>query len=906
MALALGTKLGPYEIVAPLGAGGMGEVYRARDLRLGRDVAVKVLPSHLSSDPDLKTRFEREARAISALQHPHICTLHDVGHQEGIDFLVMEFLEGETLQRRLLRGPLPLKQTLEYGVQIADALDLAHHAGIVHRDLKPGNIMLTKSGAKLLDFGLAKPVVPVAAGAAGPGSLTPSTPTVSIPAMTAQASPLTERGMVVGTLQYVAPEVLQGKDAEARSDVFALGAVLYEMLTGRRAFEGKSQLSIVTAILEKDPEWTAAVPAALEHVVSTCLAKEPAERWQNVHEVARELRWVAQSGAAPVGEARAASPPWRRWAIGAAIILAATALTLAVKYYAARSMPRSPLMASLMPPVGVFPDVAGRNGPPQISPDGSRLAFVGCKTPAASSSVAGGKLCSIWMRSLHSTDAHEVAGTSGGYFPFWSPDGGDIAFFADGKLKRVAADGGPVQIVCDAADARGGSWGSSGTILFAPMRGSPILRVPADGGSPVAVTRAPPASMLSEVGSHRWPYFLPDSEHFLYLNSPNGACGDLAELHFASLDGKQDIPLMRTCSSAAFADGRLIFWRDGNLMAQSFDPRRGGLSGTAVAVAEHVAFDSLFSFGEFSASTEGKLLYVAGEGTMPAQLVWFDRTGKLLGAAGDNDAYVSVAISPDGSRLVANTSPINKQRILLVEARGTRTLVAMSSKVGGFPVWSADGRRVYFTSAVNGPFDIFVKDVDSSAAEQPFITFENGQFGAVFLAASPDGKYLAYATLEPTKKLSIYAVALAGDRKPQPFLQSSANNLAPAFSPDGHWLAYESDQSGRSEIYITAFPEHGAQYQVSTNGGERPVWSRDGKQIFYRSNLELFAVAVKTQGRTLELGTPSELFEVAVRNLGGRWYDVSPDGRFVMNTAPPSAQVQSFELVVNWPAEMNK
>jgi eukaryotic-like serine/threonine-protein kinase len=907
MALTSGMKLGPYEIIAPLGAGGMGEVYRARDTRLDRTVAVKILPSQLSDNTEAIQRFEREARTISSLNHPNICTLYDVGHQDGVDFLVMEYLEGETLQQRLLRGFLPPKQALERGIEIAEALDRAHQAGIVHRDLKPGNIVLTKTGAKLLDFGLAKPVAAIAAGGLGVGSLTPSTPTLSVASLTAHATPLTELGMVVGTFQYVAPEVLHGKEADARSDVFALGAMMYEMLTGKRAFEGKSQLSIMTAILEKDPEWNAAVPAALEHVVRTCMAKEPAERWQTAHEVARELRWAAQnSSTASTSEVRAASRRWRSWASGLAIVLGATALILAARYHGARALPRSPLMVSVVPPAGVFPDVAGRNGPPQISPDGSRLAFVGCKTPTASSSMAGGRLCSIWTRSLHSTDAHEVAGTSGGYFPFWSPDGGDIAFFADGKLKRVAAGGGPVQIVCDAADARGGSWSGSGTIIFAPTRSSPILRVPANGGSPVAVTHAAPASMLSDVGSHRWPYFLPDGEHFLYLHSPNGACGDLTQLHFASLDGKQDVSLMHTCSSAAFADGRLIFWRDGNLMAQPLDPRRGELSGTTVAVADHAAFDSLFSFGEFSASTDGKLVYVAGEGTMSAQLVWYDRTGKLLGPVGENDQYVSVAISPDGSRFVANTNPINKQRILVLEARGPRTLVTLRSKVGGFPVWSADGKRIYFTSNANGPFDIFVKAADGSGGEEPLLTFEKDQFGAVFLAASPDGKYLAYATLDPTTKLDIYLMGLAGDHRPQPFLQSPANESAPSFSPDGKWLAYESDQNGRGEIFVTPFPGGGAQYQVSTNGGERPVWSRDGNQIFYRESLKLMAVAVKTQGRALELGTPSELFEVAVRNLSGRWYDVSPDGRFLMNTSPPSAQVKSFELVVNWLAEPNR
>jgi Tol biopolymer transport system component len=905
MAITLGMKLGPYEIQSALGAGGMGEVYRARDTRLGRNVAIKVLPSHLSSDPILRARFEREAQAISSLSHPNICTLHDVGSQDGVDFLVMEYLEGETLQQRLQRGALPLKQAIEYGIQIAEALDRAHQAGMAHRDLKPGNIMLTKSGAKLLDFGLAKPTAVLVAGIGSAESLTPSTPTLTVTSMMSTPDPLTRQGTVVGTFQYLAPEVLQGKDADARSDIFAMGTVLFEMISGKPAFSGKSQLSVVTAILEKEPDWIPQITAPLEHLVHTCLAKDPDERWQSAREVARELRWVEQVSVKATDTAVKVGK-FGAWRVMTGVVVAAVALAIAATYFVVRPAPKSRLVASLLPPVGVFPDISGRNGPPQISPVGSRLAFVGCKTSAASSSISGGKLCSIWTRSLHSADAHEIAGTDGGYAPFWSPDGRNIAFFADGKLMRVPADGGAVQVLCEAADARGGSWGSAGTIIFAPMRSSPIFRVSADGGSPVAVTRSAPASMLADVGSNRWPYFLPDGEHFVYVQSAHGACGDLTELRFTSLDGKQDLPITHTCSSAVFADGHLIFWRDGNLMAQPFDPRKGQLSGTGVAIAQHVALDSLFSFGEFSASTDGNLVYVNGEGTMGAQLVWFDRNGKLLGTVGKDDQYMSVAISPDGSRLVANADPSDNQRIVLLDARGSRNLVMLGSKVGGYPVWSADGKRVYFTSNANGPFDIFVKVADSSGVEQPLVSFEKGQFGAVFLATSPDGKYLAFATLDPTTKLDIYTVELAGAQKPQPFLRSPANESAPAFSPDGKWLAYESDQSGRNEIYITAFPNGGPQYQVSTNGGERPVWRRDGNEIYYRENLKLMAVDVKRRGEALELEVPKQMFEVAVRNLSGRWYDVSRDGRFLMNTLPASAQVNSFELVVNWPAELNK
>ena len=910
MGLASGTRLGPYEIDSPLGAGGMGEVYRGRDTRLGRDVAVKVLPSHLSSDPELKARFEREARAISSLNHPHICTLHDVGHQDGVDFLVMEFLEGETLQRRLLRGPLPVKQAVEYGIEIAEALQRAHQAGIVHRDLKPGNIMLTKSGAKLLDFGLAKPVATNLI-ASGTGSLTPSTPTMTIASMTAQAGPLTQQGTVVGTFQYVAPEVLQGRDADARSDIFALGAVLYEMLTGKYAFEGKSQLSTMTAILEKEPERIDTVPAALEHVVHTCLAKEPAERWQSALEVGRELRWVAQGSIAlgsteRVASATAASAGGvRAWGVWAGAVLAAVALTLAGAYYAMRPGPGPIWTVSVVPPAGVIPATIGRNGPPQISPDGSRIAFVGCPTTQSAESLVGSTACSVWLQSLRSTEAHEIPGTNGSNAPFWSPDGREIGFFAEGKLKAVSAEGGPVRIICDAQDGRGGSWGTSGVILFSPARGGPVFRAPAEGGPRTPVTSTVGESNFSVVGSHRWPHFMPDGQHFTYSSEPNGACNDITEMHFASVDGKENRPLLHVCSNATYANGRLIYTRDGNLVAQAFDPRRGTFTGPPVAIAEHVAFDALFGFGAFSASTHGELIYRRGEAATQAGLVWYDRTGKQLGTLGQIDRYEEVSVSPDGSRTAATTGTANGTGMLILDGRGTRTLMSGSSQLIS-PSWSPDGRKIYFASNASGAFDIYVKDVDASTSEQSF-GFEKGKNLALFPSLSRDGKYIAYISEDlATKRFHIHIVALTGDSTPKIFRDSPANEIMPAFSPDGKWLAYESDQSGTSEVYISPFPSGGAQYQISTSGGERPVWRRDGKEIYYRANLRMMAVKVNLQGNAVELGKPEALFEVAVRNLAGRWYDVAPDGRFLMNTSPATAQSSNFELVVNWPAELSK
>ena len=612
MALTSSTRLGPYEILAPLGAGGMGEVYRARDTRLERTVAIKILPAQFSTDPVRKQRFEREAKTISSLNHPNICTLHDIGSQDGVDYLGMECVEGETLAKRLEKGPLPLEQVLKYGAQIADALDKAHRSGVVHRDLKPGNIMLTPTGAKLLDFGLAKPAAPL-------------TSVATLTAAVTQSSPMTEQGAIVGTFQYMSPEQVEGKELDGRSDIFSLGAVLYEMLTGQRAFEGKSQLSAASAILEREPTPISSIkpmtPPALDHAIRRCLAKDGEERWQTARDLKLELRWIVEGGSQAGVPALLTSHRKVRERLGwaAATLLALVTVAAAIGFVL--RAPEPPLMVSVIPPPGVFADTSGRIGPPQISPDGRRMAFIGCKTESAALSMLGGDACSICLRPLASLEAHEVDKTKGAYYPFWSPDSREIAFFADGKLKRVSADGGPVLVIGDAPDARGGSWGSSGTIIFAPARVGPIYRIPADGGAAVAVTQAKHASELADVVSHRWPHFLPDGEHFLYMSSPGGACSALSEMRFASIDGKQDASLMMTtCSSAAFADGHLIHWRDGNLVAQPFDPRNGALTGVPAAIVEHANLEPLFSIAEFSASAEGKLVYVPGDAAVGTHL----------------------------------------------------------------------------------------------------------------------------------------------------------------------------------------------------------------------------------------------------------------------------------------------
>jgi eukaryotic-like serine/threonine-protein kinase len=754
MPLVFGTKFGPYEIQSPLGAGGMGEVYRARDTRLGRDVAIKILPKEVSADPVRKQRFEREAKAISGLNYPSICTLHDVGSQDGVDYLVMECVEGETLTKRLEKGPLPLEQVLRYGAQIADALDNAHRAGIVHRDLKPGNIMLTATGAKLLDFGLAKP-----AALASGMTLTAAVPT----------TPVTQEGMAVGTFQCMSPEQVEGKEVDGRSDIFSLGAVLYEMLTGHRAFEGKSQLS-ASAILEKEPEpisrFKPLTSPPLDHAIKKCLAKGADERWQSASDLASELEWIAEIGMEGATRGVEARPGRLRLReVWAAVTLVAIALAIVGTHYATRPSLESSLLASVIPPAGVFADTSGRIGPPHISPDGKSIAFIGCNTESAATSMLGGTTCSIWLRVLASSEAHEVNDTSGAYYPFWSPDGREIAFFANGKLKKVATDGGPVQVLCD-APARGGSWGNSGTIIFSATRNSPVLRVPAEGGTPVAVTQVKAASELGQVISDRWPQFLPDGKHFLYVNAPNGACTELSELRFASLDGKQDTSVMKTCSSAAFANGYLLYWRDGNLVAQSIDAHTGELSGVPSAIVEHASFDPLFSIVEFTVSAEGKLVYMAGDATLDRQLQWYDRNGRLLGTLGENDHYKGVAISPDGSRVVTDTISVKECKIRILDARGTRTLMTLNNSFGASAMWSADGREIYFISNPNGPQDIFVRAADGSGEPREVVKFEQNVLGALFLAVSSDGKSLAYAaTVNQPRGADIYTVALSGQRK---------------------------------------------------------------------------------------------------------------------------------------------
>ena len=624
MPIASGTKLGPYEIQSELGAGGMGEVYRARDTRLDRQVAVKVLAGHLSSSPELKQRMEREARAISSLNHPHICQLYDIGSQDGTDYLVMELLEGETVAERIRKGALPLNEVLKVGAEVADALQVAHRAGIVHRDLKPANIMLTKSGAKLMDFGLAKPFgMTATASGAAPSFTAAATLTGLSP-----ASPLTTAGSIVGTIQYMSPEQIEGKEADARSDIFALGAVLYEMITGKRAFEGKSQISVASSILEKDPEPISAakptIPSAFEHVVKTCLQKNPEERFQTAHDVRLELRWIAEdhpSTSVPALPPRARHPGERfAWV---AVLLAAIVAGVISGFFISRPSPARVIRTVIAPPEGTSFRLTGDlAGPPVLSPDGAYVAF--------SAAGSDGKVV-LWVRPTDKLEAHAMAGTDDVIFPFWSPDSKSLGFFADGKLKTIDLNGGSPQSICDAPQGRGGSWGPNGVVLMTADTQAPIVRVNVNGGAPIAVTKLD----RTRHTSHRWPFFLPDGKHFLYLAiNHDSAQSEKDEVYFASLDGAENRPLLRSLSSAIYSSGLVLFARGSQLMAQKFDPASGKLSGEAQVLANGLAND--LSTWHMDASASGTGLLVMGSGGTPDwQLVWVDRTGKRIGVVAD-------------------------------------------------------------------------------------------------------------------------------------------------------------------------------------------------------------------------------------------------------------------------------
>jgi eukaryotic-like serine/threonine-protein kinase len=895
MPIASGTKLGPYEIQSELGAGGMGEVYRARDTRLDRQVAIKVLAAHLSSSPELKQRMEREARAISSLNHPHICQLYDIGSQDGTDYLVMELLEGETVAERARKGALPLNEVLKIGAEVADALAFAHRAGIVHRDLKPANIMLTKSGAKLMDFGLAKPfgMTATASGAA------PSFTAVATMTGLSPASPLTTAGSIVGTIQYMSPEQIEGKEADARSDIFALGAVLYEMVTGKRAFEGKSQISVASSILEKDPEPISAAkpmtPSAFEYVVKTCLQKDPEERFQSAHDVRLQLKWIAEDRPSPPTAAlpSASRHPRERLAWSAAILIAIVVGAIAA-LFARPSQPARIIRTVIAPPEGTSLRLTGDvAGPPVLSPDGTYVAF--------SASAADGKVV-LWVRPMDKLEARALPGTENVIFPFWSPDSRSLGFFADGKLKTADLNGGSPQVVCDAPQARGGSWGPGGVILMTADVQAPIVRVSASGGAPVAVTRLDPGRHTS----HRWPFILPDGKHFLYLAiNHDSAQSENDAIYFASIDGIENHPLFRSQTNAVYASGFLLFARSSQLMAQKLNPVSGELSGEPQVLANGVANDLSTWHMDASASDAG-LLAMGSGGTPDWQLIWVDRTGKRISTVADKLSNLQFArLSPDGERVALQLDTGANDIWVLDLARGIRTRLTFGPVSNYSPAWSPDGKWIAYSSERNGKNHLYRKPSDGSGAEE--VLLDDDQV-VVPSDWSGDGKFLLYAR-GPVHAAGeeIWALPLDGDRKPFQVVPHGANAFAinGTLSPDGHWLAYASNESGQAEVYVVPFRGGQGKWQVSPNGGNAPLWSKDGKTLYYANlGFTVFGVPVQQLNHTLQFGTAEQL----VSNMPSQvfFYDVAPDGKKVLLNVISQQVNQSITVVTNWIGELKK
>jgi Tol biopolymer transport system component len=887
--LAPGTRLGVYEVVAAIGAGGMGEVYKAKDTRLDRLVAIKVLPSPVSSDPALRERFEREARTVAALNHPHICTLHDIGNQDGTDYLVLEYLDGQTLADRLTKGALPLDQALTIAIQVADALDKAHRKGIVHRDLKPANVMLTKSGVKLLDFGLAK--------------VQPAGAVAEMSVAATMTSPLTAQGTIVGTLHYMAPEQVEGKDTDARSDIFSLGAILYEMTTGKRAFEGKSAASVIAAILERQPPAMSSLqpltPPLLDHIVARCLAKDPDERWQSANDAMCELMWIANRGSAlkqTTASSVTARTLWNRatpWTTATAIL---AVIGLAFVHF--REVPPEAKSIRFQVPV---PE--GGASMFKLSPDGRYLVFVATRPS---------EQARLWVRALDTVELRPLAGTEGASFPFWSPDSTQIGFFAQGKLRRIAVAGGPSLTICDAVQGRGAAWSPDGIVVFAPTLNGGLYQVSEQGGTPVPVTKVD-----ADGGSgDRLPEFLADGRRFLfYRTSTLEATG----IHVGSLDGMAPVRILPDVSNARYVMGRggggyLVFRRENTLVAQPFDPVRLQATGEVVPLAEQVGLAGPTGTGAFSASDDGTLAFVSGPRRGNREVVWLDRSGKRLSAATKPDDISGLALSPDGSTaavMIGDMSPGTD--IWLQHLQGeSLSRFTFGPRANGYPVWSPDGRRLLFTSlSGSGSSDeLFEKPAGGAGKEEPVL--RGPRSNTVASDWSPDGKFVTYSSTGEKTQDDLWILPMDADRKPVSLLQTPFNERWGQFSPDGKWLAYASDESGRYQVFVQPFPADGRKWQISTIGGRQPRWNRSGRELFYITDAQTLAAIPLMLGASLQQGTAQVLFK-GISGEGATTrtftYQPSPDGQRFLALVQAEGDALGpppITIVTNWQTGLTK
>jgi len=912
MALAAGTRLGPYEITGAIGAGGMGEVYRARDSRLSRTVAIKVLPPHTAAQPEVRQRFEREARAVSALNHPHICTLYDIGQQDGLDYLVMEYLEGESLAERLKKGPLPIDQALRIATQVASALDQAHRKGITHRDLKPGNVMLTKDGAKVLDFGLAKMREPGSSAAfAGPGGSLVHTMT----------TPLTGEGSIVGTLQYMAPEQLEGRDADARSDIFAFGAVLYEMVTGRRAFEGASQASVIAAILEREPapirELQPLAPALLDRLVRACLAKDPDQRRQTAHDVLLDLQWMAESRAEPASKVQEAKPDRLRWTalVVAACVMVGAAVWLAVR---PRAVPARTMRFGISLPAGDW--FGGSWFWPQsvaISPDGTHIAYVATTHDGATQ---------LYLREAAADRGHVLPGTEGASTPFFSADGRWLGAYLNGKLVKIPIGGGPPVTIASLPgndpELCGATWLADGTIYIDVPPPLGLQKVTATDGSFRAVTKLDAAKNETE---HRFPEMLPDGKTLLFTvrhaDEPNF---DEADIEALSLKTGERRQIVKSATDAHYLpSGHLVFLRGGVLLAAPFDPDKLQLQGAPVPVVESVIENPRIGAGQYAIAHDGTLVYIPGGVTFGAhELVYVDRSGATKVLTAKKRPYEDFTLSPDG-KLIATTieGPVTDTWIHDI-ARDTDTRFTFGVEHRD-PAWSADGKRVAYSGYKDGKNVILWKAVDGTGAEEQLMASADPMWPWFW---SRDGRFLVVSTTSPVTSDDIWILPMGGDRQPHPLLNAKFSEEWAQISPDGQWIAYDSDDTGREEVYVAPFPFFhpstaqglAQKIRISTEGGLHPQWSPNGRELYYRVSsgeevqrivgrrVKLMAMPIETSP-VFKAGTPHVLFEGPFFD-SGHDYAVTPDGKgfiFIRETQPVSGPTE-MNVVLNWFEELKR
>ena len=895
MALSAGTQLGRHKTLGLLGVGGMGEVYRAHDTRLGRDVALKVLPEAFAQDAERMARFEREAKVLASLNHPHIAAIYGLEEDGGVRALVMELVEGPTLAGAI-ESRLPLEEALGIARQISEALEYAHERGVIHRDLKPANLKLTSEGnIKILDFGLAKAL----SGDAASGE-----PDTS-PTLTAMA---TRTGILLGTAAYMAPEQAKGKTVDRRADIWAFGVVLFEMLTGHRLFAGETASDVLAEVLKTEPNWSQLppeTPPRIRELLARCLVKDPKRRLQSMGD-ARIAVEEALSGQAPPDATLvpAAAPPdsaasWRRllpWAIAAAL---AVALAVALAAYLGRSpQPAPALRVSILPPK----DYHLRAQVFAVSPDGKELVFIVYSQADHSDR--------LWVRPLDSLDAHPLAGTENAYSPFWSPDSKSIAFFANEKLKKVDVSGGPVITLADAPVARGGSWSKDGNIVFAPkLGGHGLVEVSASGGAVTALNDLTPSLGHD---NHRWPFFLPDGKHLLlFAFARTEARGDAVNqgrgIYIFDLGSGKLAFLRKADSQAQYSDGYLLFVEEGNLMAQPFDPSSRTLSGEAVAIASGARISANFAFGSFSAGNNGMLAY-AGEAIASSSLQWFTRDGKEAGTLGAPARFSVVSLSPDGNRVATavDENPGPRRDIWIYDSvRGTATRLTSDAMQASYPVWSRDGSRICYYDS--GPAGVGIYSISSSglgAAE--FIQPLQGESATV--SWSPDGKALLYMNYRAGPP-QLWIHQFAPEKKDYALPLSNYESAEGQFSPDGRWLAYESEASGQPQVYVADFPNFTQRWQISTAGGAQPRWRGDGKELYYIApDSNLMAVPVETAGAQFRALIPKALFATKIIGVAYNFlqYDVAADGKkFLINTQLGQPN-QSITLFANWKSALAK